>query len=606
MPTAPRYPGSQIQTGALPQTRVPVGAPLAAFGGGEAVAGAFGQARGLAQDELRRQAEVANKEKHHALSLGVTANRRQLTSLRADIEDQISKMQLGDALEAPDVMEDLWGKGTQSLKAGIKDQDLQFQFDQDVAGEYESLFKGTRNHVARESEKFDAAEYEGLIGNILNDTARHADDNDALVNNRSKLLEEFEARADRTDVSGQARDAARTQLLSAFHASVIRSRLAAGNDLSAEGYFKGIRQELTGETAIALEGALQQGSRQEDAYRIVEEAMSGPPPKTEREYMVRVKQALEGKDGKTKMMTEVLAGQRWNREAGMVAEEGALFFQDTWNQVRKTGQLPPADVMDRLSQRQQEEILSALKPKEDSDRGFLTDILGARKEDLLKKYPTPAQFFDGVKAKLSEKHFDRALEYYQSAVNANADKAKQVRFDSQWLTEREILRYFKMTGVGGVTSQTPKDKITSDATMDSGLNQFRDEAEAIIRSLAKTKNDRPDDVEINEKLRDLALTWNQTVTKLTYPLGVGSFERQHEGYKIGKLTEDELDNSILKMPWAVRQELHNRALHMRIIPQGTSLKKWEDENRGRVNRAFVAGMKNASDADVEKILSGIP
>jgi len=228
MPTVPTYPGQRVGSTGVPriQTRPE------AFGGGQAIQVVdTGGASRLAEqifDEAKQKAD--STAKLEILNETVTA--------ATDISGRISSLRMRDSLNAPDLLEEEWGKVRDTVLARAKNDTQRQQAELILADRKNALYDGAQRHMAQQMELHEDEVEKSLSQSLLSSLVEFS----GSAEEREKTVM---AIADLVERSGKRRGLAlgvveteKKRALSTAHSLVIDTLIAKEFDAEAEAYFK--------------------------------------------------------------------------------------------------------------------------------------------------------------------------------------------------------------------------------------------------------------------------------------------------------------------------------------------------------------------------------
>lgn len=371
-PDAPTYDQQKVDRSALNPPRVGINAPLAAFGGGENVAGAFNAAAGLS-DEGAKLAEMAQRNADQKqLFDAVTAIGLKRNELHMQAEATH-----GEAVNGlPEATRDQFTKYTNEIGSKLPAH-LQGRFAHYAGTNLVHLDGAVQMHVAHENDQNEQQTYSTAIQTQQN-TARlnwktwDAEDKDNAVDFAAAGAQQAVIDFGKARNLNPAVVAAHVQKVTAqTYAGVVEAMLDNDQELTAKqafekyskaGYFDG-DADLKDRLAKRLDRDTKLGDAQSVGDRVFGsfyDTSTGTvhkPPETLEEAMDEARKYAKGYDPDTRKLIEAQVKERWqeNIVAKKDAEDKA--FNAAGDQIRKGAKLDDlkkSDLWDSLSERDKE------------------------------------------------------------------------------------------------------------------------------------------------------------------------------------------------------------------------------------------------------------
>lgn len=313
-----KIPGAE--GGQLPDVRMPEGAPLDAFGGGEAVARSFGAASALA-GQVKQEAQQRLEE---GIRTEVQNNVNQLVQAETDQKIALQKVKGKDAL----------GASVQAVKDFDKlHQDIQKNSPNPIVQKATAEhFNHVRGNLYAWGEQYANAEHKRYMDDT--DQATVESERDAAIADGTpqRIAQALDAQGIAMNALGKRNGWDEKQIAletakarSATHAGVVEMMLAGGNDFGAKTYFEANKGALVGRDLARLtrmvksESTLGEAQRQVDRifstyYNTVEGEVGSTTtahyaPETEEAAMDEARK-IEDPDVRAK--AEELTRQRWS------------------------------------------------------------------------------------------------------------------------------------------------------------------------------------------------------------------------------------------------------------------------------------------------------
>jgi len=305
MPVVPRYDQQQVQQAALPTVRVQQDAPIEAFGGGRAVAGAFEAAQGLTNTAMRIAVDERQKANDVSLGAGLAEAIKAKQRLLHDPENGALSKRGQNAFGLPETVNEQWQKTQEEILANAPNDDVRAALSKHLVNQGLDLNEKIQVHVGRERETYDSAVTQDLV---------QTSQNDALLNynNPQRLGENINLMRAAIAKLGMRKGVPVDHIMadeeSKVHTGVIEQYINAGQDRQAQAYFDKNR-ELFGprieQATKLLESATMLGESQRASDEIL--AKTGDLSTA----MKMVKERF-GEDPKLRQATERLVEQTYN------------------------------------------------------------------------------------------------------------------------------------------------------------------------------------------------------------------------------------------------------------------------------------------------------
>lgn len=279
MPRVPRA-QEQVQEAALPGGKLNTGAPLDAFGGGQAAAGAATSARSLGQELNTYVADERNAADAVVIqNADLETAREKLRLLKAPGTGALS-IQGQETLGLPDSVGGAFSKYTDGVKKNLT-AGQRNAYDRLVLGHRRDIDETLGSHIFSEMRKFDDSTTSARIQTAREEATLNFNDPKKVAQNIEQQKQLLRARADRSGLAGTSipPEELAIQLADASsktQTAVVSRMLIAGNDQQARAYYETIKQDLTSADAVQLEKAMRQstvlGESQRHASTIMQKA----------------------------------------------------------------------------------------------------------------------------------------------------------------------------------------------------------------------------------------------------------------------------------------------------------------------------------------------
>lgn len=619
----PRYDQPHVRPAPMPGPPRRQEAPIEAFGGGPAAAGASRAAGDLAAAGGRIAGQEWNREAEAVIRdyLG------QLSAEESRLALKAKALKGSEAFEATDQVLKEFDSSRDKLLQSISNPHVRDRVSAHAPSFRESLFRTSELHVAGERENHGRQRTAALVKQERSNAIDGYVDPDnptkplrvtkAIARQRAAIADQLRGQAPETIEAAQAMEESKT------HLEVIDRMLTGGNDALAQKYYEANQAGFFGDDKTQVEKALQSGSRLGAASRLVEDAFTAkfektatggnnwtlkeiPATRTIEEFRATLPKDL---DDKTREIALDLARTRI-RDRHMADEQRQdLDFKEAWNVVAAGGAVSPLKMqgLDPERQRALNTFSRQLARGEEPETNpvVLTEIYAMPKDALAKL--SQEQLLARYRNSLSPVKYDWLLDRWAAARDAKVEK-----FQSLISDEERILKAAQGLGIGGIEPKDTYEEIKKKEDKAAGLWKLRQAVDARMAADHAASGKNPDDKRKAEILagvvRDLSKEfviehYDMTGQKDAF---TDDFGRRHEypdtKLRLMDITPGHVKNSIFKMPWKTRQEFFNLANAGK--PFGLdAFKNWEDANRERVNLAYLAlEAGEADDKTIQRIL----
>jgi len=269
MPTVPKYQGG-VDQNSIPTNRVPMEAPLSAFGGGDAIAGAAKQAETFVttiQDRLDKTALIEADN--------------QLTLARNDIMAKVREQKRKNAAGAPEIAQKDYNTTVDKIREGLNGRQQQ-KFDMLAGAAWKNLYEDTSKHMYSEIQAYKKETNLAGIQINQNDAINNYLDDSGNVN-YAKIDESLIKQATIRDVEQQdegyddsikslqnLKDSTET------HSAVINNMLAKGMDIKAKEYYGKYQGQIDKEAAKTVINNLEAGSSRVLGVQLADQLFNTP------------------------------------------------------------------------------------------------------------------------------------------------------------------------------------------------------------------------------------------------------------------------------------------------------------------------------------------
>jgi len=265
MPRVPTLP--QVEERALPGVKVAGDAPLAAFGGGDALAG-FSNA---VQKTGGTLIKLVEEEKRNANDVAATGAWSDLSKKKNDlVYNPETGAMTRKGKNAFGVVEEFGTKFDQladEIEEGLANEDQKALFRRIRAKERQELDTHLQRHVYAESKAFDEETTKSGLAAARENALLNFTDPKKIQESIAMQRVLLTSYAGRQGLSTDGEKLLMQEAESETHTGVIQRMLTQGQDLAAKRYFEANREGLTGKHAQAVEKALEEGSIRGESQR---------------------------------------------------------------------------------------------------------------------------------------------------------------------------------------------------------------------------------------------------------------------------------------------------------------------------------------------------
>jgi hypothetical protein len=218
---------------------------------------------GPAAHEIARQVEEHQQSVDNMALLDAD---NQLSQLSSQFQQQVLSKQGKDAIGAGADVQDQWTKAVSDIGGGLNNR-IQDQFRARADHHFSILNETVQNHARVETQKYDTETTDSFLQNRLNDAITHYTDPSIIGQSLAESRDVIDRYAERNGWSPEQTREKRLDATSKIHTGVIDRMLTDGNDLTATKYFNDHKGELTGRDSLAVQKALDVGSRRGESQR---------------------------------------------------------------------------------------------------------------------------------------------------------------------------------------------------------------------------------------------------------------------------------------------------------------------------------------------------
>lgn len=598
-----------MEVGAFQAPRVPTDAPIEAFGGGRAAAGAIQATSGLASDLANIGYQMQDEADKTRLLDEATAINQKTLDLRKAAETRLGENAIGFEQEALNDF-DTFAK---EREKGLASDRQRRMFQMSLAPRRQSIGAWAQGHEFQQTrvvtEKKREASIESFKGLAAEDPDAYGDIAGGLI--RSVM-------DDRAQEFGwsKAQHAYETQKeLTGMHTLTIDTMMSKGRDMDAVGYYQTFKGEIDPKAIPQLERALNEGSYRGQAQRLEDLIFSTQYIDQGEAGVERIDaaasleeaqaRAREIQDEKLRDLTMTRVTHRWNQMEKAAADRADKTMESWGRKLEKSRDLESMIQTDPagweamgIRERDTLRIVAskmARTTEEKTDmKRWTVDMYGTPPQMLAKE--TVAQLY-ARKAYMTDTDYKAFAKEWKEAREG---ATKPEKFQSLIKDTELTLKAVQGLRLGGIDPKDDYEKIAKDDTKSQALWKFRQAYDSRMQAYHAETGKNPDDAQKEVILKKLEKDASRSVVIESHSM----FGRDRS------VKVMELEPKHYKMPWSVpwnaREKWFNLADSAGLVPKGgdraARFKKWEDENRERVNRAALAADEGANDEQVRKIL----
>lgn len=277
MPTVPLVRDNSVQEQALPGARVNTSAPIAAFGGGDALSQTSRAAGELATGLNAQVIDFAQKQKKNADDLKTQELDLEASKAQTDLQMKIRDMRGKDAFGAPDVMDKEWKKTSDAILSKATNKEQKDSLSRILSVRSADLYKSVNDHVSTEGKRYDDELTISYIKNAQINAANNYQDIGEGGQVDQSLFQQEQALRKYADRNGMPEELIKEKIAKASsetHSSVIEQMLLNNNDLLASQYYKDKKDSILPDDRVKLEKALEQSTLLGDSQREADKILS--------------------------------------------------------------------------------------------------------------------------------------------------------------------------------------------------------------------------------------------------------------------------------------------------------------------------------------------
>jgi len=269
MPSIPKYTGNVQEVG-IPTNRVAQEAPLSAFGGGDAVAGAYQAAQGLVQDIEKRIDTTAVIEADNAL-----------TEAKNNILNKVRQVKGKDAAGAQDIAQEAWDKEIEKINGNLNPRQQQ-KFAGLASQGWQQIYSSVQDHTNSELKSWEKNTKMAGIKTAQKDTInRYLTDQGGIdiklvqenLGKQNAILDTL-ATSEGYGIGSEQDKLLKLEASTQTHSGVLQDLLSRGLDMDAKKYFNTFKDQIDKEAAKGIIKDLETGATRSIALTAADEALA--------------------------------------------------------------------------------------------------------------------------------------------------------------------------------------------------------------------------------------------------------------------------------------------------------------------------------------------
>lgn len=271
MPQVPVKSEPEIQERITPGAAISVPAPIEAFGGGEALTGAFRELSGL----IGVGQKVLEEQQRNADQLRVlkadSEYRKEAVKHQIQAETQVGE----NALDLVDRVQVGFGKIGDEIENGLANKRQRDAFARLRIGVETNLYERVLLHSDRERRNLDEAITRDNLESAIDLAVRNYEDPQAVAVAMEHLKFVLKDQGARLRLPDIAVERSTKETISGAHVAILKRMLDNQEDLQAKEYFEAFKDEISATHLGKIEGAVKEGSIRGESLRITDQIMRG-------------------------------------------------------------------------------------------------------------------------------------------------------------------------------------------------------------------------------------------------------------------------------------------------------------------------------------------
>lgn len=599
----------QVGQNVPPSVRMSPSAPDGAFGGGQAAANVFGQARGLADDLMRQEMAERQKADMAAVFKASAELSNYVTDAQYNDKTGIVAQKGENAFPLAKSVPEAYKKRVSEIMGTLSSPEQRQAFQREADQSWGNMNRFNQHHIAGQRQQYVAQQADAFVDSQHNaaSLAGSSLDFGAIASAADAVESSRRAWAASNGVAPEVANAMVARDLSRTYTLATISMLDAKNDLAASRFFAENSSKMTPEDRHRLSGPLKLGSTLGEAQRTVDSYFSGPlervptggnnwverrgKPVETMNDVIALTQKIDNADVRAEV--ERLARQRFADVRLAEKQQNDNAFMAIAKRIEQhpgidpRGLATPDEWENQLTDPDMKTALKRLAfPKEEQERLALTNLVLTPDKELAGY--SDAQVLARYGAHMYEKAVDRR----------NAIRKGGPAYDANRLYDDTLMSVFVKSGLGGVKPSDTAEDIKKDDKKQVALMKFWEQVERGRSMDQKATGKKADDETTRKKAEEAVLFLQKKINVLgnLNPLNLRNVTRERA---IGDLTDYDLTESDLDMPLEFSQPLFRFAeSRPNTMAKGTDFATWREKDRVAINRAYLAFLAGANQAEV--------
>lgn len=372
MPIVPKF-EPKVQEQALPGVRLSADAPLSAFGGGEAVAGAQKAAQNLGDLTMRFAMEEKKKADDLATQKAYADLVRSAQNLFYDPKEGALARRGQAAMGAVDEFGKKFDDTASKIEETLSNDDQKNIFRKMRLRERTEFDGNLQRHTFQEIQKFDDETTESGLAVQRDKAVLNYQSPGAVASALSLQKALIQSHAERTGKPVEWIAEKTREVESGTHTAILNRMLSNGQDMAAKGYFEQVRGALNARDVVAAEKAVHEGVTRGESQRQATEIMRTTGGNLR--SALDVARKIEDADVQAATVNEIKIRHGENEKIKQEYEENR--FKSAANAVEATKQRPAEMVWNQLSLQERnaldnriEQLRKGISPETDWDNYY--------------------------------------------------------------------------------------------------------------------------------------------------------------------------------------------------------------------------------------------
>lgn len=267
MAQVPVYDRQQVDTAALPASRVSADAPLSAFGGGQGVQNVFGAAAGIGESIQKYHEKEKQKADDVATTEAYAKTEAERNRLTWDDKEGAYTKKGKDAFGVASSYGERFKKFTDEIENGLANEEQKRIYQKIKLKSANAFDQDLQQHTLKESKEYEAKVTESAIS-VARMDAINGYQNPGRVENAIGLqMAMAEEHSRRNGLPEEFTAMKKAEISSKTYSDVISRMLANKQDITAKNYYESVKDKIFGDEKIRIEKAVEDGSTRGAAQR---------------------------------------------------------------------------------------------------------------------------------------------------------------------------------------------------------------------------------------------------------------------------------------------------------------------------------------------------